>query len=70
GITIPKKILESLDLKVGDQVVLDVDQKNKIISFSPQTQAEIISEEDRKIARLTLDFINRYRSDIESLAHK
>ncbi|MEE8131676.1 MAG: AbrB/MazE/SpoVT family DNA-binding domain-containing protein [Candidatus Paceibacterota bacterium] len=67
AVTIPKKSLEELGLKIGDQVSIEIDTNKKIVSIKP---VEKISKEDVKIARLTLNFINRYRKDLEVLAKK
>lgn len=67
AVTIPKKSLEELGLKLGDQVSVDIDKKNKTVSIRP---AEKLSKEDKKVAKLTLSFINRYKKDLEALAKK
>jgi len=67
AVTIPKKSLEELGLKIGDKVSVEIDKKSGSVSIIPK---RIMSEEDEKIAKLTLDFVNRYRHDLESLAKK
>ena len=67
GVTIPKKSLEELGLKIGDKVSVEVDKKHGGVFIR---RFEEMSKEDKKIAKLTLDFINRYRSDLEALAKK
>lgn len=67
AVTIPKKSLKELGLKIGDSVSVEVDNKRGIVSIR---RVEEMSKEDKKIARLTLDFINRYRGDLEALAKK
>lgn len=67
AVTIPKKSLEELGLKIGDKVSLTIDKNKKIVSIMP---AQGISKADAKIAQLTLNFINRYRKDLEALARK
>ena len=67
AVTIPKKSLKELGLKIGDGVSVEVDKNRKIVSIQPSLQ---VSQEDAKIARLTLRFINRYRKDLERLAQK
>ncbi|MBI3627643.1 MAG: AbrB/MazE/SpoVT family DNA-binding domain-containing protein [Candidatus Sungbacteria bacterium] len=67
AVTIPKKSLKELGLKIGDEVQVDVDQRRKLVSITP---AQNLSKEDSKIAKLTLAFIERYRKDLESLADK
>ncbi|HEC30422.1 MAG TPA: AbrB/MazE/SpoVT family DNA-binding domain-containing protein [Candidatus Yonathbacteria bacterium] len=67
AVTIPKKSMEELGLKIGDKVTVDVNKETNSVVIAPQRK---LSAEDQKIARLTLNFINRYRKDIESLAHR
>lgn len=68
AVTIPKKSLKDLGIKPGDSVDLTVDKKRRMVFIKPITKE--LSKEDIKIAELTLDFINRYRKDLESLAKK
>jgi antitoxin component of MazEF toxin-antitoxin module len=65
AVTIPKKSLEELGLKIGDQVEVIVEKSKKKFSIQPITK---IGVADRKIAKLTLDFVNRYRKDMEALS--
>ena len=67
AVTIPKKSLEELGLRIGDEVVVDVRPKEKRVVIEP---LQSLSKSDRKIAELTLNFINRYRKDLEALASK
>lgn len=67
AVTIPKKSLEELGLQVGDRVSVEIDQNKKLVSIKP---TDTLSSEDKKIAELTLNFINRYRKDLEALARK
>lgn len=67
AVTIPKKSLDELGLKIGDAVQVDIDVKERTVHIKPQ---EKLSREDEKIARLTFDFIQRYRKDLEALAKK
>ena len=67
AVTIPKKSLKELGLKIGDNVRVDVDRAKKIVSISSSSQ---LSGQDAQIANLTMSFIKRYRRDLESLADK
>ncbi len=67
AVTIPKKSLEELGIKIGDEVMVDVNPDKKSVLIRP---AKNLSEADKKIAELTLNFINRYRKDLESLADR
>ena len=67
AVTIPKKSLEDLGLKVGDEVIVDIDKENKVVSIKPVRE---FGKRDRRIAKLTKNFIERYRRDLEALAQK
>jgi len=67
AVTIPKKSLEELGLKPGDKVSVEINKKTKSVVIKPHGR---ISDEDAKVARLTMDFINRYRKDLEILSRK
>ena len=67
AVTIPKKSLEYLGLKIGDEIRVNVDSNNRIVSIRPK---EKIKSGNDKIIGLTLSFINRYRKDLEKLANK
>ena len=68
AVTIPKKSLKELGLKVGDSVSIDVNTVGKIVSIRPAKRSS--SHRQDKITELTLNFINRYRADLEALARK
>lgn len=67
AVTIPKKSLEELGLKIGDKVVIHIDRSRKTVSITPAAE---LPKKDQKIARLTINFIERYRKDLEALAKK
>ena len=67
AVTIPKKSLKELGLKIGDEVRVAVNAKEKTVIIEPLGE---LSKADKRIAKLTLDFINRYRKDLEALARK
>jgi len=67
AVIIPKKSLDELGLKFGDEVVVDVDRKKKSVSIRPSQK---MMKRQQRIAELTFDFINRYRKDLETLARK
>ena len=67
AVTIPKRSLEDLGLKVGDEVNVHVDSTAKTVLVRP---VSALAAEDVEIARLGLRFIQRYRKDIEALARK
>ncbi|OGG37564.1 hypothetical protein A2110_02435 [Candidatus Jorgensenbacteria bacterium GWA1_54_12] len=63
AVTIPKKSLEELGLRIGDKVAVEVDGKRKVVSIKPIGVAV-----DREMLDWTEKFINRYRSALEALA--
>lgn len=67
AVIIPKKSLKGLGIRPGDEINIEVNQKTKIISVSPLIKT---SKRQQRIAKLTLNFIDRYRKDLEALAHK
>jgi antitoxin component of MazEF toxin-antitoxin module len=67
GVTIPKSIIEKLDLEVGEEVAVDVDEKTNEVRIRAGEEGK---SRDDKIAQRTMSFIDRYRSDLEALADK
>ncbi|KKL82069.1 hypothetical protein LCGC14_1988460, partial [marine sediment metagenome] len=65
AVTIPKKSLDELGLSIGDKVIVEVDRRTRSVSIKPYKKP---SKRQQKIAKLTLDFIERYRDDLEVLA--
>lgn len=68
GITIPKNIAKKLGLRAGDGVELKTDERSRSLSYSPTENSQ--SDDRDKISKLTLNFINKYRKDLEELADK
>ena len=64
AITIPKKSLEELGLKIGDRVRVEIDKKQKMVIVKPLLKI------DKEIVEWTEKFINRYRSALKALAKK
>ncbi len=58
AIIIPKRTMLDRGIHIGDQVEVKV------------TPVKKLSPQDTKIAKLTLNFIERYRFDLEALANK
>ena len=67
AVTLPKKSLEDLGIKIGDQINVRVNAERKEIIVQPKQK---LSQDDERIARLTAHFIDRYRKDLEALARK
>ena len=65
AVTIPKKLLEELGLKIGDQVSVEIDKRNQTVLIEP-----VNKKIDRELLNWTKKFINRYRPALEALAKK
>ena len=73
AVTIPKKALAGLGIKAGDNINVYINEEKKEVSLRPAIisgKAKGKKNEQEKITALTLDFINRYRDDLNSLATK
>lgn len=65
AVTIPKKSLKELGLKIGDQVSVDIDRKFQSVTIRA---IDNLSKRDYRIAEHTLYFIEKYRKDLQNLA--
>lgn len=64
AVTIPKKSLDELGLKVGDQVIVEIDKENQTVKISPAVKI------NREVIDWIDKFIAQYRSALEELAKK
>jgi putative addiction module antidote len=64
GVTIPKSIIEKLDLEVGEEVEVR-DEGDKVVLKKPQTDAV-----DKELLDWTDEFIGTHREALEKLADK
>lgn len=64
AVTIPKKSLEELGLKIGDSVSIEVDKQKRVVIISPLLRV------DKELMDWTEKFIERYRPALEALAKK
>jgi len=64
AVTIPKKVLKSLSIDIGDKVYVNVDGKNKRIIIEPLANFKIKEE----TAEYIEEFIKEYKKDLEKLA--
>ena len=55
AVVIPKKTLEDLEVKIGDNVELEVDKKSRRISIEP-----VIKKVDRELLDWTKKFIEKF----------
>ncbi|MFP4539960.1 MAG: AbrB/MazE/SpoVT family DNA-binding domain-containing protein [Candidatus Paceibacterota bacterium] len=64
GVTIPKKVLEEMNLKAGDRVVVEHNRKSGTLSVKP------VGKPDKEFLEWTDSFIKEYRPALEKLADK
>lgn len=64
AVTLPKKSLEELGLKIGDTVSVEIDKKGKAVIIQPLLKV------DKELIDWTERFIERYRPALEALAKK
>ena len=67
AVTIPKESAKKLGLRSGSRVEVRIDESKRIVSFSP---ADSLSVEDRRVAELTVNFMQRYAKDLRNLARR
>ena len=71
GATFPKKVIKELGIKAGGEVSVRIDMDTKEIIFkSAGAIKKVENSHQEKVASLALNFINRYRDDLNSLANK
>ena len=61
----PEHSLHGLGMRIGDNVEVDVRGKAVVVRAVKKRPAR-----DKKITELALNFIDRYRADLEALAHE
>ncbi len=64
AVTIPKKVLSSLSIDIGDKVYVNVDGKNRRIIVEPLVNFKIKEE----TAEYIEDFVKEYKKDLEKLS--
>ncbi len=67
AVTIPKKSLQELGLKIGDEVSVDIDRKTKSVIIRPEAN---LSKEDIKVLEIGNKILEKYRVDFRALANK
>lgn len=66
GVTIPKKSLKDLGLKIGDEVSVEVDKEQGVVSVRSAKRAKVKNE----LLEWTDEFIKRYQPALKALAKK
>lgn len=69
GATFPQEINRKVGLKHGDRIKVSPTPNNKGYVIE-RAEEDAVMHPDEKLAKLTLNFINRYRKDLEALADK
>lgn len=67
AVTIPKKSLDELGLKIGDRVSVQINRKKLTVLIEPVKKTE---KADAELLKWTQKFIKRYRPALEALAKK
>ena len=62
AVTIPKRSLEELGLKIGDHVRVEVDKKQQAFVIQPAVKV------DAELTEWTKQFINQYKVALDALA--
>ncbi len=70
GISIPKEVIEKLQLTLGTQVEIKVDEKAKKIILEPFVHQSIQDSVDKEFVSQVNDFIERYKPALKALANK
>lgn len=68
-VSLPKDLLESLGMKDGTDVSVELDQKNRQILIRP-TELPLAGDLSEEFALQVSEFIDQYRPALEALAHK
>lgn len=68
GISLPKEMLEKLQLSVGLDVDVEIDEKGKRIIIEPKTSGAAAEVIDREFASQVSDFIEQYKPALKALA--
>ena len=65
AVTIPRKALEELGLRVGDSINVEIDKKKRMVFIEPVNKTV-----DKEFLVWTRKFIERYKPALEALAKK
>ena len=64
AVTIPKKVLRSMSIDIGDSVFVTTDPKNRRFIIEPVVNFKIEEEKAQRID----EFIRRYKKDLEKVS--
>jgi putative addiction module antidote len=67
-VSLPREALETLDLREGSEVEVNLDRENRQVIIKPIEALPSASGVDEPFARQVAEFIERYRPALEKLA--
>lgn len=67
AVTIPQKLMEDLDLHIGDHIEINPDKDSRTVTI---TSRQDVSPRDCEVLKIALNILDRYRGDFEALANK
>jgi putative addiction module antidote len=67
-ISLPKDVLDYLDIQEGGQVSVDLDREKRRIVITPVEAPLAVAGVDENFARQVAEFIEQYRPALEALA--
>ncbi|MFZ3073495.1 MAG: AbrB/MazE/SpoVT family DNA-binding domain-containing protein [Thermodesulfobacteriota bacterium] len=70
GVSLPKEILKKLDLEVGSQVGVELDEKRRRIIIEAKTPWREYGELEKEFVSQVNDFIRKYKPALKALAKK
>jgi antitoxin MazE len=68
-VSLPKEVLDSLGMRDGSDVSVELDRQNRQIMIRP-AKLPVAVEVSEEFARQVSEFIEQYRPALETLAHK
>ncbi|HYC34180.1 MAG TPA: AbrB/MazE/SpoVT family DNA-binding domain-containing protein [Candidatus Paceibacterota bacterium] len=69
AVVIPKEIAQKNNIKAGSIVDFTEAKKGQLVYTTLKTSSTL-NNEQTKVANIAMDFINRYRKDLEALKDK
>jgi len=67
--SLPKEVLNSLGIKDGDSVNLELDREQRRVIITPVEKSIVVAGVNEEFARQVDDFIQQYRPALEELAN-
>jgi antitoxin component of MazEF toxin-antitoxin module len=64
AVTIPKKVLKTLSIDIGDKVFVNIDGKNRRVIIEPVVNFKIEEETALRVE----SFIKKYKKELEKLS--